>query len=102
MTADTAAAIAGLVERYGLPLAMLGTFLFLVIKRIFVTGAEYRAMVTLFERERVDRMAAEQTIAKFATVNAEVAEAVRDVLSEVVKRPDVYAERLAGPTRRAR
>ena len=94
MTPETWSGIAELIDRYGLPLAMLGGFLYLVLRRKFVTGAELTAMTALFERERADRIAAEANLAKFAGANAEVAEAVRDVLSEVVKTP--HDERLAG------
>lgn len=82
---------------------MLAAFSWAVIKRKLVTGAELDKMTALFERERVDRIAAEQTLAKFATANAEVAEAVREALSEVVKRPsDPYQDRLSGAPRRGR
>jgi hypothetical protein len=109
VTPEAWAAIAALVDRYGLPLAILGGFLFLLLRGKLVTGGQLAqlkdqlaTMTMLFERERSDRMAAEANVAKFASANAEVAEAVREALTEVVKGPDAYAERLAGPPRRAR
>jgi biopolymer transport protein ExbB/TolQ len=94
--------LAAFVREFGLPLVMLGAFAWAILKRKLVTGAELDRMTVLFERERLDRIAAEQTVSKFAAANAEVAEAVREVLTEVVRKPDAYAERLDGPTRRGR
>ena len=102
MTPEALAAIGGLIERYGLPLAILGGFLYLLLTGKIVMGTQLGTMTALFERERADRIAAEATLAKFATANAEVAEAVREALTEVVKRPEPYADRLAGTPRRAR
>lgn len=100
MTPEAWAGIAALVDRYGLPLIILGGFLFLVLRGKLVTGTQLELMKGLFERERADRIAAEAIVAKFAGANAEVAEAVREVLTEVVRNP--YKERLEGTPRRGR
>lgn len=82
---------------------------YLLLRRKFVTGAELDRMTVLFERERADRIAAESIVAKFAAANADVAEAVaelsRTVLTpprRVVRKPEPYAERLAGSPKRDR
>lgn len=108
MTPEVAAAFFGFVERYGLPLVVIGVLGWAYLTGKLVTPGQVAQlkeqlvlMTGLFERERTDRIAAEANVAKFASANAEVAEAVREVLTEVV-RPDLYAERLAGPVRRGR
>lgn len=102
MTPEAWAGIAALVDRYGLPLIILGGFLFLVLRGKLVTGSQLAQMTTLFERERADRIAAEAIVAKFVSANAEVAEAVAQLSAEIVKRPDTYGERLTGTPRRGR
>lgn len=90
----TAEQLGSLVERYGLPLLMLTLFAWAILKRKLVTGAESEGWKTLYERERVDRIAAEQTLAKFGGASVEVAEAVREALDVIGKTP--YAGRLEG------
>lgn len=85
LTPEAWSAVAGFLDRFGLPLVMLAVFAWAILKRKFVTGSELDKMTVLFERERVDRIAAEANLAKFAGANAEVAEAVREVLTEMVK-----------------
>lgn len=102
--------IGALVDRYGLPLIILGGLLYLVLKEKLVTGARLQAMVALYERERTDRMAAELIVAKFAAANADVAEAVAELSRTVLtpprrppaRKPEAYAERLAGTPKRDR
>lgn len=108
MTPEAAAAFFSFVERYGLPLVVIGILGWAYLTGKLVTPGQVAQlkeqlvlMTGLFERERSDRIAAEANLAKFAAANAEVAEAVREVLTEVVK-PNAYADRLSGPTRRAR
>lgn len=102
LTPEAAAALFALVKDYGLPLTFLVGLGWLILTGKLVTGSQLETMTQLFERERADRIAAEATLAKFATANAEVAEAVREALVEVVKRPDPYTERVSGTTRRGR
>lgn len=88
-------------REWGLPLAMLVAFAWSILRRWLVTGKELEQMTALFERERQDRIAAEAIVAKFATANADVAEAVADLSRTVLSRespvkPDPYTEREAG------
>lgn len=105
MTPEAAAALFELVRQYGLPLVILGGLLWLWLTGRVVLGTQLAAMTALFERERVDRIAAEQTLAKFGGASVEVAEAVREALAAVVRKEppiDPYAERLEGSPRRGR
>jgi hypothetical protein len=95
MTPEAAAALFALVKDFGLPLAILGAFSWLILSGRLVTGTQLELMRVLFERERTDRVAAQLLLAQFAGANAEVAEAVREVLTEVVSR-DPYQDRLEG------
>jgi hypothetical protein len=100
-------ALAGLIDKYGLPIAMLGGFLWLILRGKLVTGSQLASMTSLFERERSDRIAAEAIIAKFAAANADVAEAVAGLSAQVLKRPvprsrrpvDDYVDRVEGVRR---
>ena len=79
-----------LVERFGLPLVM---FMLLVIgllrgwvyfrPHVIALQERLTAMTALYERERVDRMAAEAIVAKFAPANVDLAESVAE-LSRIV------------------
>ncbi len=108
VTPEAAAALFSLIERYGLPLVVIGILGWAYLTGKLVTPGqvaqlkEQIVMVTsLYERERLDRIAAESNLARFAGANAEVAEAVREVLTEIVK-GDPYQERLTGSPRRGR
>lgn len=89
-------------REFGLPLAMLAAFIWMVvIKRYLVPRAESEGWRTLYERERQDRMAAEQTAAKGSAASADVADAVADLGKIVLERlpaTSVYDERM-GPRR---
>jgi hypothetical protein len=117
MTPEGWAALGAIVERFGLPIAILAAFGWLVLKRKLVTGTELERMTALYERERLDRIAAESIIAKVAPASAEVAEAVADLSATVMARlpilepppeppPDPrsrpYNDRLEGTRRRGR
>jgi hypothetical protein len=105
MTPETAAGLFSLVKDFGLPLAMLGLFLWLFLTGKLVTGAALAAMTALYERERIDRIAAEAGLSKNSAASVDVAEAVREALIEMSKRErgiEPYADRLEGSARRAR
>lgn len=101
MTPEALAVIGSLIERYGLPLVLLTGFAWLILTGKLVTGSQLATMTGLFERERGDRITAEANLAKLAGANADVAEAVREALTVVIK-PAPYAERLEGTPRRGR
>ena len=94
MTPD---ALTALIREFGLPLGMLVVFAWMILKRKLVTGAELDEMRALFERERTDRIGAQSDVARSASANAELAEAVKD-LSQTVAR-DPYTERQEGRRR---
>lgn len=97
-----------LVERLGLPVAMLAVALFVLYRRWLVTRGEledkqqesdnWRA---LYERERAERMAVAEGLVKTSSASVDVATAVRDALAEIARR-DPYTERIEGTTRRGR
>jgi hypothetical protein len=93
MTPEAAAALFGLVKEFGLPLAMLGLFLWLWLTGKMVSGSQYERAMALYERERVDRIAAEQGLVKNSAASVDVAEAVRDALAEIAK---PYNDRVEG------
>lgn len=86
------------IEKYGLPLVMFGGFLWLLLRRKLVMGSESDGWKALYEREREDRIKAENIVAKFAEANGEVAEAVTGLAKTVVgaKQQGPYEERLEG------
>lgn len=99
MTPESWAAIGSIVERYGLPLSMLAGFVWAILRRKFVTGAEADGWKALYERERQDRIAAESALLKFAPANAELAEGVAELSKNIVERlpkTSIYEERMEG------
>src|SRR5689334_20645347 len=87
------------LREYGLPLTMLGLFAWAIHKRWFVTGAESDGWKALYERERVDRIAAEQGLMKFAPATADLAENVADLSKAVLDRlpsSKEYDDRMEG------
>lgn len=91
-----------LVKQFGLPVAMLLVAIVAIARGTFVRGgeladkqAEVDSYKALYERERTDRMAAEQGLVKTSAASVDVATAVKDALAEMVKR-DPYTERLEG------
>lgn len=95
MTPEALAAIGELISRYGLPLVILGVFLYLILSGRLVTGTQLKTMQALYEREREDRLAAQTNMAKFAQANVDLGESVSDLVSTFTK-PDPYIERLHG------
>lgn len=96
MTPEAWSAVSAFLDRFGLPILMLAVLGYLVLKRKLVTGAEAESWKALYERERQDRIAAEQALAKFAPANAEVAEAVADLSRTVLQHltpRELYDER---------
>ena len=102
MTPDQAASLFGLIERYGLPLVVIGILGWAYLTGKLVTPGQVAQlkdqlaeMKALYERERLDRIAAEAMVAKNATASVELAEAVAGLTTAVVSR-DPYSERLEG------
>lgn len=95
MTPETWAALGGLVERFGLPLAMLAVFGWLTIgEKSKLVGREVaEAWRHLYERERQDRIAAQKDVAEVASASAKVAETAERAVGLVT---NAYEERLAG------
>lgn len=99
-----------LVKEFGLPVAFLSVAVLAFYRRWLVTRGELQdkqdeldKMTLLFERERIDRIAAQEAITKFAPANAEVAQAVAALSESVIKRlPDPYDERIEGRRRATR
>lgn len=97
------------VREFGLPFALVSLGLVGIIRGWVVTRGEYMdkqaetdGWRALYERERTDRMAAEQGLVKTSAASVDVAQALRDALEKIVGQPDVYAERLEGNPRRGR
>jgi hypothetical protein len=110
LTPDQLTAFGSVIERFGLPLAMLALFFWaFVVKRWIVTkgelddkAAELDKMTALYERERTDRLTAEQTLLRGTGTSADVAQAVAELSETVIARlPSLYDERLQGVRRRA-
>jgi hypothetical protein len=107
MTPEAWASLGSLVQQYGLPLAILAGFGWLILTRKLVTGgeladkqAESDGWKALYVQERSDRIAAQQLTEKRGEAAAEVAEAVASGFENVLKRlPDPYDERLEGRRR---
>lgn len=99
-----------LVDRFGLSAVLIALIVLAFYKRWVVTRGELAdkqdeldKMSALYERERTDRIAAQDAIGRFAPANAEVAQAVAELSEQVIKRlPDPYGERLEGTRRRVR
>lgn len=85
MTPELWAAIASFVDRYGLPLVILGGFLYLMLKGKLVTGSQLATTTALFERERTDRLAAEAVMEKVAPALTELAKSVELLAGQVAK-----------------
>src|SRR5687767_13995458 len=111
MTPDTWASLGGLVERYGLPLAILAGFLWLLLTGRIVLGRAHDAAIEAaanaaqaavtakaealsaanlviaewrdrWSQERVDRIAAEQALREFAPALKDLAEGVADLAAQ--------------------
>lgn len=88
--------LAAIAREWGLPLAMLVAFAWLIVKRKLVTGAELADMRADRDQERTDRKAAQAALLEFAPANAKLAEAVTTAVETVMKQPDPYADRQRG------
>lgn len=111
MTPDTWASLGGLIERYGLPLVILGGFLWLLLTGRVVLGRSHDAAIVAaqnaaaaavvakaealaaanqviaewrdrWSQERIDRIAAEQALREFAPVLKDLAEGVSDLAAQ--------------------
>lgn len=96
------------VREFGLPFALVSLGLVGLVRGWVVTRGEYQdkqveadAWKALYERERTERMAVADGLVKTSSASVDVATAVRDALTEIVRR-DPYAERIEGTTRRGR
>ncbi len=103
MTPEQIAALSTLVGQYGLPVVVIGILGWAYLTGKLVTPGQVaqlkeqlEKMTALFERERLDRIAAQDAVAKFAAANADVAEAVAELSKTVLTKPDPYGDRLEG------
>lgn len=90
MTPEALAAIAALIKEYGLPLAILGGFLWLLLTGRIVLGRAHDAAIAAADKvtaewrerwttERSDRVAAEQALRDFTPAMKELADAVGEL-----------------------
>lgn len=89
MTPEALGAIGELVDRYGLPIAILAGFAWLVLTRRFVTGSELGYVEARRLDEREGRLAAEATIKVLADGFEKVGgsmETIADVVTDAVER----------------
>lgn len=111
MTPETWAALISVIQQFGLPLAMLAAFAYVIFKRLLVTKGELQdkqdeldEMRRLYERERADRISNQELLLKVANVPADLADAVAELTETVMKRPltsaaEPYDDRLEGRRR---
>ena len=101
MTPEAWAALGSLVQQFGLPLAILAGFAWLILTGKLVTGQQFERMSALYERERTDRLAAEAALAKRGEATADFSEAIAQGFETVLDRlpSDPYDERLRGRAR---
>lgn len=105
MTPEAAAALFAFIERYGLPLVVIAVLGWAYLTGKLVTPGQVAQLKDQlgdaekrYERERIDRIAAEQALSKSSAASVDIAEAVRDALTEMSKRDDYY-DRLEVPRR---
>lgn len=80
MTPEILAAIGGLIDRYGLPLAMLAGLGWLLLTRRVVLGSELTYVEQRRVEEREGRLAAEAALREVAPKTAEALEAMADAI----------------------
>lgn len=81
--------LGGFVDRYGLPLAILGFFAWLILTRRFVTGNELAYVEARRVEEREGRIAAEATVKILADAFAKVGgsvETIAETVTDAVER----------------
>lgn len=84
MTTEALATIGQLVEKYGLPLVLLGVFLWLVLTRRFVTGNELQYVEERRKEERVDKLATLEVVRELTTSVDKLSDAMEQFLDSVV------------------
>jgi hypothetical protein len=89
-------AIAGLIREFGIPLAILFAFAFLLWKRILILGSELDRKAALYEKEidyrearrieeREGRLAAEKRLERATEAFREISPLLRDIFKEVIR-----------------
>lgn len=78
-------------------MALLGGFAWLFLTGRIVTKRELEKWVSLYEREREDRIGAQKSVAEVASASANMAEQIERALAR-----DIYDERQTGRVTRAR
>lgn len=80
--------LGGLIDRYGLPLILLGVLGFLVIRRILVLGSELNYVEARRVEEREGRLAAEAALRQITERSSQIIEAVAESTASILDRLD--------------